>query len=80
MNKTPQRERILQYIREHGSINCLQAAYEIGCLQLAARIRDLEKRGYRFNKDPYTATNRYGDTVFCKKYSVRIEPEMINAE
>lgn len=40
-----QAERILEYMKEHGSISPLEAADEIGCMRLAAKIADLKESG-----------------------------------
>lgn len=40
-----QTERVLEYMKEHGSISPLEAADEIGCMRLAARIADLKESG-----------------------------------
>lgn len=43
-----QADEILQYINTHGSISPLEALRELGCFRLAARIYDLEQKGYVF--------------------------------
>lgn len=63
-------ERILQYIEENGSITALEATREIGCTQLAARLCDLKKMGYKFKKVTEKSKNRYGDPVHYKRYSI----------
>ena len=70
MKKPTQCERILQYIAENGSITALEATREIGCTQLSARLCELEKRGYIFNKVTEKSKNRYGDPVHYKRYSI----------
>lgn len=62
MKKT-QREKILDYIREHGSISSWEAYRDLGITQLGARLDQLKKEGYYFetkwaigdgeNKKPY---------------------------
>lgn len=63
-----QTERILTYIRENGSISALEAAMDIGCLQLSARICELQKMGFNFTKQTVKSKNRYGDPVHYKRY------------
>ena len=65
-----QNERILDYIRENGSISALEAAMDIGCLQLSARICELQKLGFVFTKTTVKSKNRYGDPVRYKRYSL----------
>ncbi|MGV8957586.1 helix-turn-helix domain-containing protein [Lactococcus lactis] len=52
MTKISQSERILQFIKEKGSITRLQAANEIVAFELSARIVELEREGYLFLKEP----------------------------
>lgn len=70
MKKASQADRILQFIKENGSITRLQAANEVGAFELSARIVGLEHDGYTFLKDPITVKNRYGDSVRVIRYSL----------
>ena len=66
-----QRERVLQYIRETGSITRMDAAVEIGCHELASRIGELEAQGYKFTKKTEKGKNRYGDPTHWTRYSLK---------
>ncbi len=44
--KKSQKEQILAYIEEHGSITPLEAQRLYGCMRLGARIWDLRHDGY----------------------------------
>lgn len=55
-----QRDMILKYMQDNGSITAYEAVKEIGCLQLAARLCELKKLGYRFDKTRIHTKNRYG--------------------
>jgi len=44
MSAESQRNKLLRYIREHGSINTFQAR-EIGCMSPAPRVMELKKKG-----------------------------------
>ena len=49
-------ERVLQYMRDFGSINSAQAFVDLGCYRLGARIYDLRhKRGYSIKKTTVSA-------------------------
>jgi len=48
MNKTTQKERILDYIKQFGSISSWEAYSDLGITQLGARIDQLKKEGYEF--------------------------------
>ena len=65
-----QKDRILEYIRNFGSITSWEAYKDLGITQLGARIFELEDRGYRFKKETVESKNRYGEKVQFKKYSL----------
>ena len=47
-----QTDAILDYLNRYGSITPLDALREIGCFRLAARIKDLENKGYTIPREP----------------------------
>ena len=61
------RERVLNYIREFGSITTRQAFIDLGCTRLSEYIRQLRLE-YHIADEFLTATNRYGEKVQYKKY------------
>ncbi len=65
-----QKERILKYINDFGSITALEAMRDLGIQQLGARIDGLQKDGYEFKKQWEQSKNRYGEPVSYKRYSV----------
>jgi hypothetical protein len=66
--KITQRDRVLQYIKEFGSITSMQAYSDLGCTQLATRISELKERGYEFSKTRINTKNRYGDKTHYDEY------------
>ena len=64
-----QSERILEYIHMFGSISQLEAARDLGCYRLAARIHDLKNQGHEFSDRMESAENRFGEQVSFKRYS-----------
>lgn len=68
MGKVTQRDRVLQYIQEHGSITAYDAFKQIGCTQVATRIHELKERGYSFRKERVSTKNMYGDSTHYDKY------------
>ena len=64
-----QREAIIKYITEFGSITPLQAFADLGITKLATRISEMRKDGMRFNIEMVSTKNRYGKTVNYAKYS-----------
>ena len=44
--KKSQKEQILDYLHEHGSITPMEALSEIGCFRLSGRIFELKAEGH----------------------------------
>lgn len=65
-----QRERVLDYIDEFGSISAMEAFRDLGIMQLSARLVELEREGHRFNKKQESALNRYGERIYYTRYSI----------
>lgn len=68
--QTPQREMILRYMRDFGSITPLDALREFGCMRLGARIYDLKRHGHQINSTMDSSVNRYGHRVRYARYSL----------
>lgn len=66
-----QKERVLNYIREHGSINRLKAFNELAVFELSSNICSLEKDGYEFEKTNRRSKNRFGEPVNYVDYSLK---------
>lgn len=66
--KINQRQRIINYIREFGSITSLEAYKDLGITQLATRIKELKELGYEFETKWESSKNRYGEKVDFKRY------------
>lgn len=66
--KSTQCEKVLEYMRQFGSITQLEALHDIGCMRLASRISDLRAQGYPIGRRIRTSKNRYGDTVSFAEY------------
>lgn len=68
VKKPTQCERIIQYMKDFGSITTLQAFTDLGCTRLASRVTDLKKQGYNIKSEFVSSKNRYDETVSYKKY------------
>jgi len=68
-----QRQRIVRYLKDNGSITAFEAVKELGVLQLSARLIELENEGYVFNKKREHSKNRYGERVDYMRYSIAEE-------
>lgn len=66
-----QRESVLRYIREFGSITAWEAMKELGVMQLAARLCELKAEGYEFDKRTEKGKNRFGTPCRWTRYSLR---------
>lgn len=64
-----QREAIIDYITEFGSITPMQAFADLGITKLATRISEMRKDGWSFNIEMVSVKNRYGKSVSFAKYS-----------
>ena len=64
-----QREAIVEYINEFGSITPMQAFSDLGITKLATRISEMRRDGMRFKIETVLVKNRDGKTVTFAKYS-----------
>ena len=68
--KMTQCERVIDYIKQFGSISTLEAFNDLGIARLASRIYDLKKQGYDFNSVIKSRKNRYGEPTHFTVYSL----------
>ena len=66
--KIAQKDRIINYIRQFGSISSWEAYSDLGITQLGARIDQLKKEGYKFKTEWESNTNRFGEKTEYKRY------------
>ena len=66
--KIAQKDRIINYIRQFGSISSWEAYSDLGITQLGARIDQLKKEGYEFKTEWESNTNRFGEKTEYKRY------------
>ena len=70
-NKRPsQRQRIVDYMREHGSIDRLESCTKLFIFELSARITELEHRNWIFEKTWKSVKNSYGETKTFVEYRI----------
>lgn len=71
-----QTEAVLMRIQKVGQIDFLDAAQSCGVSQLTARIAELRRKGWSFDKRTETGKNRYGHAFSKTVYSnARQEPQ-----
>lgn len=69
--KITQKQLVIRYLKDFGSITSLQAFADLGITRLAARISDLNDDGIYTEKEMVTSKNRYGKTVRFAKYRLK---------
>ena len=65
-----QREAILQYIKDFGSITPMEAFSDLGITKLATRISEMRKDGMKFRIETERGKNRYGKPTRYSRYSL----------
>ena len=65
-----QRDAILNYINQFGSITPMEAFADLGITKLATRISEMRKDGMKFKIETVKTTNRYKKTIHYAKYSL----------
>lgn len=66
--RTTQKDLILKYIKDFGSISSWDAYKDLGITQLGTRIFELKQKGYVFTKERIKTKNRYGNDSHYDKY------------
>ena len=66
--KKTQKEMILEYMVQHGSITPLEAEKFIGCMRLGARIWDLRHDGYNLVSEIVEVQTRHGGKAKVAQY------------
>jgi hypothetical protein len=66
-----QREQIIDYLHQFGSITPMEAFGDLGITKLATRISEMRKDGKEFKIESVKSTNRFGKTVRYAKYSLK---------
>ena len=69
--KQKQTERILEYIETFGSITQYEALKDLGVMRLASRVSDLKKMGYPIESKTEAVKNRFGESCYVKRYSLK---------
>ena len=69
-SRPTQAQRVIDYIREFGSITQFEALRDLGVMRLASRISELRKDGYAITSEMHAVKNRFGETCKVKRYSL----------
>lgn len=65
--KKSTKERVLDYIKEFGSITTKEAFVDLGCTRLSEYIRQLRLE-HNIADEWLKGTNRFGETTHFKRY------------
>lgn len=71
MSRMTQKDRLLRWFEDHDSITRAEAFTELGIVETPARICELERMGYEFDRETVLKKNRYGENVCFTKYTLR---------
>ena len=66
-----QKERILEHLKNYGSITTWESFELYGDTRLSDKIYQLKKDGYSFDEEWIKKQNRYGKKIEFKKYILR---------
>lgn len=66
--KVTQGQKILDYMKQFGSITPVEAFRDLGVMRLGARIYDLEQQGVKIIHERETSKNRMGENTTYSRY------------
>lgn len=67
--------RVLQYMKDFGSITSREAINDLGVYRLASRISELKSNGFNVERKMIKVKNRYGENCSVAEYRLRNETE-----
>lgn len=71
-----QKQLILQYMDDFGSVTTMEAFMDLGITKLTTRISELRAKGYEIKSEKVRQKNRYGkDVTFYRYRRVRDEKQ-----
>lgn len=73
--KTTQHDRIVDYIKKHGSITTLDAYNDLGITKLTTRISEMRRMGMTIIGERITVKNRYDEECSVNRYTLIEEAE-----
>lgn len=68
MKQPSQKEMIIKYMNDFGSITTYEAFVDIGCAKLTTRISELRRDGFIIIGEPQMGINRWGKMVRYNRY------------
>jgi hypothetical protein len=58
-------------MQKFGGITQFEALRDLGVMRLASRISELRKKGYKIESKIEAVKNRFDETVYIKRYSLK---------
>ena len=77
MAKISQKQRVIKYIKDFGSITTFQAYSDLGVTRLSAVMYNIKKDGIKVKTETGKAKNRYGEDTHFAIYSFIEQDEEI---
>lgn len=68
-----QKEQVIQYMKDFGTITPFEAFADLGITKLATRVSELRKEGVKIHGEWMQKPNRWGKTVMFMRYSLEEE-------
>lgn len=65
-----QKQAVLQYVKDFGSISSMEAFGDLGVTRLADVVYKLKKDGYTVKSTTESTVNRYGNKVNFSRYVI----------
>ena len=65
-----QKEMVVKYIKDFGSISPMEAFSDLGITKLATRVSELIRDGENIKKQPEQRMNRYGKKCRYMRYTM----------
>lgn len=65
-----QLDALLNHFIMRGGLTSFEAFERFGCTRLAARVLELSRKGYRFDRKPVPVVTRYGAKVTVTRYTL----------
>lgn len=63
-------EKVLEYMKDKGSITAWDAVYNLGVFRLSARIADLKAEGYKIKSESVKKKDERGEFKYYAQYSL----------
>lgn len=63
-------EKLLDYMKEHGSVTGMESIMKLGVMNYKGRINDLRRLGVPIKTTMETVTNAQGETKTFARYSL----------